>query len=181
MLAHGDAQAYTKIMDTYQHHVYDVAHRILKSTVLAEEVVQEVFTKIWLKRESLTAIKNLEAYLYTLGRNFALKQFRTLMQERALKEGYSLGKLHEVCDTDHPIRQEEYGRALTGAIDNLPPQQQTVFRMVKMEGQDYQDIAQQLNISSFTVRNHLAQALRTLRTHFSELPGFLVLLAVLLP
>lgn len=75
-LSEGDESAFREFFHLYSHHIYNVAFIMTKSTGLAEDMVQEVFLKIWLSRASLASVENLKAYLYTSARHYILNELR---------------------------------------------------------------------------------------------------------
>ena len=162
-LVHGDPDAFTYVMERYRNRVYSVAIKLLKSRELAEEVVQEIFLKLWTHRVNLKGVKNLEAYLFTMSRNLVISHLKKIMLEQQARNEMALNPNVTDNDPDDEDHLNQYHDALHAAINRLPPQQQLIFRMAKLEGLSYEAIAHKLNISRFTVKNHMAEALKSLR------------------
>ncbi len=158
-LANGDSFAFTKVMDRHQDKVYSLALKILKSTALAEEIVQEVFLKIWLNRENMAAINNLGGYLHILTRNLVLNQLNKIAYERKVMQELSFKSPDNTAEENENM----YSKILADAINQLPPKQQKVFRMAKLEGMSQKEIAENMGISLQTVKSHMAKALKTVR------------------
>ncbi|UYQ91141.1 RNA polymerase sigma-70 factor [Chitinophaga horti] len=179
-LAAGEEPAFLEFFHTYSHHIYNVAFLMTKSTTLAEDMVQEVFLKIWLQRAQLAQVENLKAYLYVCARRHILNELRKKSASREFT-----GALHAYFSetADNPeqalLRKESRG-VLHEAIDRLPDRQRLIYRLSKENGLKQEEIAHQLNISQHTVRNHLAQALVNIR-HFLEqsATGLLLLICLL--
>ena len=162
LLAQGSEFAFTLLFDHYRGRIFSVAWRFLKSRTLAEEIVQEVFLKIWLRRREMPGILNFEGYLFTMARNQIFDSLKRIAAETTAKRAFT-ERLQFVEDTDHAVIDKEYDELLREAVDHLPPQQKQIFRMAKIEGLSHQAIAEQLHISRLTVKTHMAKALQTIR------------------
>lgn len=176
LLAQGSEFAFTQLFDHYRGRIFSVAWRFLKSRALAEEIVQEVFLKIWVRRGEVASILNFEGYLFTMTRNQIFDGVKRIAAETTAKRAFT-ERLQLVEDTDHSVIDKQYDELLREAVDHLPPQQKQIFRLAKMEGLSHQAIADQLHISRLTVKTHMAKALQTIRhnlrhhlTTFSLLP-----------
>jgi RNA polymerase sigma-70 factor (ECF subfamily) len=130
---------------------------------IAEEIVNDVMMKIWNKREALTGILNLETYLFVAVRNHSLNYLSQYSTYHVVAEPES-GRT-EVINLNNPERELEwkeiYGR-LNRAIDELPDQCRTVFKLIKEEGFRYKQVAEILNISPRTVETQLFRAIKKL-------------------
>jgi len=147
-LVEGDEDAFTSIYEQYSEKVYRLAFRFLKDKALSEEIVQETFINVWLSREKLDPEGNMWLYLYVVAKRL------------------SLNSLRQACKSNE---EEVLARDLenfTGKIiEKLPRQQQLVFKLSRIEGLSHKEIAEQLHISPNTVKNHMVEALKTLRSH----------------
>lgn len=133
----------------------------VKSGEAAEELVSDVFIKIWQIRNRLPEIENLKLYLYTIAKNFSLnyitKNYKnpvTSLDEMDIEPMISFGNPEELCisaDILHQINQ---------CFRSLPPQCRLIFQMVKEDGFTYKEVASHLNISVLTVRNQVFIATR---------------------
>ncbi|HRE49938.1 MAG TPA: RNA polymerase sigma-70 factor [Flavitalea sp.] len=181
LIATGDQQAFAKLFDQYRNRVYTVAYRLTQSASIAEEIVEDVFLKIWLKRNDLSAIQNFNAYLLTIARNDcyrALKKIArdyriTSIQEDELEMG-----LHV---TEDYLVEKQYKELLNNAINKLPKQQKLVFRLIKEQGLKREEVADILQLSPETVKFHLSQAVKTIRIfcvqHLETIIGALFFIA----
>lgn len=163
----GDAKAFSTIFHRYSPKVYNYALKIVKSESLAEEITQEIFVKIWNLEDQLTQIENLEAYLRVLTRNHTLKVLRRMALEfrtsRIMAQDY---KEHH-NETEEYIIFKDSEKILNQAIEKLPAQQKLVYSLCHQEGLKYEEVAERLNISKFTVKTHMQHALRFLRNYVS--------------
>lgn len=173
----GDETAFRKIYDIYSEPVYQLAFRFLKSPMWCEEIVQDVFLKLWLHREGLNEDGNTWFYLYVITKRLCLNQLRDIR-----KSALRLGELMNNMEQAHERVEEELfaadmDRHAQQIIAALPQQQRLVFRLSRMEGLSHKEIAKQLGLSPHTVKNHMVQALKTLKSalHQSGYTYFLAL------
>lgn len=168
-VSEGDAGAFREIFEKYSPKVYAFALKLTQSQSTAEELVQDVFLRIWVGRASLTSIDYFPTYLYTVTRNLALNALkRTAIEERAKAELIRVVPIGH-SDTEESIVYRDYQRILNNAIDKLSPQQRNVFSLCHVQGLKYEEAAQKLRISRLTVKTHMQQALRTIKLHVSQM------------
>ena len=176
-MALGDEGAFRSIFNTYWERIFQVSKSICKMTEMAEEITQDVFLKVWLQREKFTGIENPEAYLFTIARNTlysALRnKFTTIPLEDIIIE---LSGSKSFCP-ENKLVHKETSESVEVVIKKLPPQQKKVFDLSRNVGYSHAEIAEELNLSKQTVRAHMKQALRTLRSEIAmHAPILLVLL-----
>ena len=174
LLAQGSEYAFTQIFDHYRGNVYTTSVKFLKSPVLAEEIVQDVFLKIWLKRSTMNEIRNFEGYLYLITRNLIFDRIKKIALDTRLVKEISKKQI-TVNDTDHLVQQHQYQDILNKAIDQLPPQQKQVYCLSKVSGLSRDEIADQMHISPLTVKTHLSKALQSIREQLKKYPDLLMM------
>jgi RNA polymerase sigma-70 factor (ECF subfamily) len=179
LLGQGSQYAFTRLFDHYSGQILNTAFRFLKSRELAEEVVQEVFLKVWIKREDLARTDNFQAYLFTMARNQVFDGIKLIAKEAATKIEFARG-VQQVSGADHPLIEKQYQELLHEAVDLLPPQQKQVFNLAKIEGLSHQAIAEQLHISRLTVKTHMAKALQNIRQSLQRHVTTFTLLPIIL-
>ena len=162
-IATRDQEAFRQVYTCYHKRIYNFSLRLLRSVQLAEEVVQETFLKIWLMGEELKTVNHLEAYFVTLSRNKSLDILRRLERERRSDRKLSWSEAHN--ETEEAILLQDTRQLLERGILLLPAQQRLVYQLCKQEGLKYEEVALKLNISPLTVKTHMQQALRFLRTY----------------
>jgi len=178
-LQNGNEDAFAQLFNLYKDNIYTVAYKFLKSPVLAEEIVQDVFLKIWLKRNDMGAIKDFNAYLFIIARNFIFDRIKKIAYETTAKIELK-GGLFYVDDTEHLVRQHECQQLLQQAIELLPPQQKQVYHLAKNDGLSHEKIAAEMNLSKLTVKTHMAKALQSIRKYLNAHLNSLPLVPVLL-
>ncbi|HVI46341.1 MAG TPA: RNA polymerase sigma-70 factor [Chitinophaga sp.] len=167
-IANGDENAYTTVYLHYGGLIYDAAMVYLQNNTQAKEIVQEVFYKIWEKREGLRNVRKLQDYLFIIARNCIFDHLRKKAVEVSAYEILHQIQPIDVDNTDHRVRDRQFGQLLQSAIDNLPPQRRRIYQLAKEQGHSYHEIALQLGISAFTVKNQMAQALQYIRSYIHE-------------
>ncbi|HEX6432108.1 MAG TPA: RNA polymerase sigma-70 factor [Niastella sp.] len=181
-VAQGDESAFRIVFDHYRDAIYAFALKVTRHESIAEEIVQDVFVKIWINRSGLAAIRNFADFLYIIARNHTFNSLRSLARERKLTTIDTTAELQLTgVSTEALIVQRDYDRLLLQAVAQLPAQQRLVYTLGRQQGLSRDEIAAQLNIAPGTVKVHMAQALRTLREYFKNHPdGILVLVATIL-
>ena len=178
-VADGDQQAFGRIFDHYSSKVYAYAFRFLRSQQLSEDIVQDVFTNIWLKRDKLPEINSFGAYLRVVSKNLTLNALKKLALDFKTNE-ISQKEWNDIDNaTESGIMVKETLALLNEAIQKLPPQQQHIYRMCHMEGLKQKEVAERLHISPLTVKVHLREATKTIRglmDNHADLPLLMVIL-----
>lgn len=178
-IADSDEIAFRELFHHYKNRTYSYAMHFTDRVHLAEEIVQDVFMKVWQHREILPGLERFEAWIYTVTRNFSLSYLRKLANEEALKEGWSKSGDVTTDSTDEMLLNKEYQNLLLNAIEQLPPQQKLVYFLSRNDGLKHEEIADKLNISRNTVRVHITNALRTIRAYMRKHLVVLVITASL--
>lgn len=160
-LAQGNDHAFAEVFHHYRHRIYAIAFRLLNSASLAEDIVQDVFMKMWMKRYELHEISHFKAYLFTTTRNHIFTSLKLLAREQLMESELSATMVHGVRDAH--ILHKEYEQILQHAIAQLPPQQGLIYKLSKEEGLKRNEIADRLQLSPETIKVHLANAMRSIR------------------
>lgn len=165
-VAQGNEFAFRQLFSVYHQRLGVHILRITHSAELAEEVVQDVFIKIWMTRETLTGVDNFKAYLFVISKNHALNCLRKIareqMQLKKLEETRIVPFNAEGQETDH------YYNLIDEAIDQLPPQQQKVYLMSRHNRLKYHEIADELELSRETVKKYLQIATSSIKDYVHE-------------
>jgi len=167
-LKEDNEQAFELLFNHYHNLVYKVAMLYVKSPSLAEDIVQDVFMKIWFQRKNLPDIISFESWIYTIARNLTINCIKKLAHERNARTAF--GSEYNGFDntTDHRIRNNQYNNLLQQAILHLPEQQQKVYRLAKEKGMSYEAIGRELSLSPLTVKTHMARALTSIRSFLQK-------------
>ncbi|GAA4806937.1 RNA polymerase sigma-70 factor [Olivibacter ginsenosidimutans] len=168
----GDKSAFQALYTKYWDMVFNNAYKRLGNLNLSEDVVQEVFSQLWLRREQ-EQIRNLPAYLYIATRNQVYKLQRKEQIYIPITEIAEELRLQRES-ADAQILYKELLETYRQLIEHLPPQQREIFKLRYDENLETNEIAEQLKISPKTVRNQLGRALSRLKTAFT----FLLILTI---
>ena len=162
-MANGDELAFTRLFDNYRDKIYSIAFKITRSTTVAEEIVQDVFLKIWLRRDRLIEIENFNAYLFVVTRNHVYKALKHIAKNYELTAFTEKDQLAGDNDSADLVMEKEYSSLLRKAIDHLPNQQKKVYQYIKEKGLKREEAAGLLHLSPETVKYHLAEAMKNIR------------------
>lgn len=175
-LRDGDEAAFRLVYEQLSERVYRLAFRFLKDIEQSEEIVQEVFLNLWLSRERLDENGNLWLYLYVIGKRLCLNALREIHRSDDLFKRLLVNMKEASNSTEEQIIAADMERLAEEVVSKLPRQQQLIFRLSRTEGLSHHEIAEKLHISQNTVKNHMVEALKTLRIHLksSDLIYFII-------
>ncbi|WP_372934067.1 RNA polymerase sigma factor [Mariniphaga sediminis] len=160
----GDVAAFDVLYRTYCQRLFGFVLQIIKTETDAEEIVQEVFLKLWETRLQIDKHAVFESYLFTIAHNTTISLIRKRLSEKKYVDYIS--SLQEVTSASEPDGETEFkelSQQLQNLLEKLPTRQKEVFLLHREEGLTYQQIAEKLDISKNTVENHIAKALQFLR------------------
>lgn len=174
LVATGDREAFTCLYHRYFYYLFTLAMRYIKDESEAEDILQQVFFKLWEMRESGMIKDNVRGYLFAMTRNLILNYVRD--KNRLLQRNYRLSQ--GVSEEDHDIwvmaDKEQLISEMKKAIESLPPQQKRVANL-RCEGLSNQEIASRLHLSLNTVNSHYAKSLKALRTALGALMSLILI------
>jgi RNA polymerase sigma-70 factor (family 1) len=168
LLKEDSEYAFQLIFDKHRNRIYSTAIKFLKSPLFAQDVVQDVFLKLWFERKSLNSAKPIEAWLYTVAKNNILNRLRKIAVEWKAVGHFKDDKFKIENNTDYKLLDGEYQQKLKKAIDQLPEQQKAVFIFSRFNKLTYEQIGQKLGISPLTVKTHLSRALFSIKKHLTS-------------
>lgn len=169
LTAAGDEMAFRLLFDTYRNKIFFYILRMTESRQAAEDVLQDVFLKIWQERTTLEKVDNFNAWLYKLAQNRTLNGLKRMARETLILA--ELGKLnqeHASPDAEEHLASLELQKILNDAVEKLPSQQKLVYHLSRVDGLKHKEIARRLNISPLTVKKHMQQALQFIREQFNH-------------
>ncbi len=142
------------------------AVQYVKDQDVAEDLVQDLFVRIWQDREKINVSTSLKSYLFASVRNRALNAMKVSARMRPL-DAQNIGHVDD-SDRDEAEYTDRSARVLA-AIELLPEERRKVFKLSRNEGLKYHEIAARLGISIKTVENQMGKALKTLRAELADL------------
>jgi len=179
-LQQGDEEAFASLFYAYKDKLFGFALVLTNSAVKAEDLVQDVFMKIWQNRANLSGIENMNAFIYRVAQNQAIDELRRFSKETL---AFSAEHLNEELVVNGPVEHllnKEIRQKISEAVDQLPPQQKRIYTLHHEDGYKYEEIASQLNLSVSTIRNHMSQAMGNIRKVLSyTYPGIFIYVSFL--
>ncbi|MBO9571594.1 MAG: RNA polymerase sigma factor [Chitinophagaceae bacterium] len=177
-LSNGDEEAFRLVVNKFNRQWFPYAVKLLKNDADARDVLQEAWVKVWLKRDQLASMERPDAWIHTILTNTAYDYLRAQARR---------GNLHKAMPlTDH-LNVNEFWKehdskamqdAMDKAVDQLPARQREIFRMARLEGYTRKQIAEKLEVSENTVRNHLSEAMTTIQEFMKSRDTLLVPLSI---
>lgn len=166
-LRNGNVHAFEKIFKRHWESLYRSARTKLRSHEEAEEVIQNLFSSLWEKRESLL-ITNLTYYLNTALRNRILNLIRHKIPEGKYWDYYKVFIPQHQNITEQAVAFDELNDAVELAVNNLPEKSRQVFKLSRLEGRSNAEIADLLKVSEKAIEYHLTKSLKELRLHLKD-------------
>ena len=165
LLKKDDMKAFDIIYKKYSRRLYGFVFRYIKHEADTEEIVQEVFIKIWKSRNKIDVYSSFESFLFTIAHNATVN----LLKKRATEQKYiehvkSLQIINESYDLTDEIHYKELTQKFQGLVNELSPRQKEIFQLSREEGLSNKEIADKLGISIQTVKNHLVTTLSFLKS-----------------
>ena len=179
-ISRGNETAFKFLFERYKTRTYGVAYKWTKSAVAAEEITQEVFISIWISKSQLAIIKEPTPYIYTIIYNkikhYLKKEFN---QSRILQLPiFASSKISN--DTQESIQAKESQQIINQALCKLTPQKKQIFILSRQHGHTYSEIAELMNLSPHTVKSHLLQTVKFVRTYMQDITIFIAGMSALL-
>lgn len=161
--------AFDVIYNKYCYKLHGFVLRYLKQIEDAEGIVQEVFIKIWEARSKIDIYQSFESFLFTIAYNTTISLLRKRVSETKSRE--YLKSLQQIYSADNVIDElqfHELNDKVQSLLKQLTPRQKEIYLLSREEGLKHKEIAQQLNISENTVKNHLVTTLKFLKSHIDS-------------
>lgn len=179
LLQQGNEKAFERLFKDHFKSLHAYAYTFLKDNEMAEEIVQNVFCRIWEKRDQLKTDGSLKSYLYRSVHNESLNYIKH-QKVKANFGVYYAGQMEhseEQQQASVKVMTTELQQYITAAMNELPQQCRTIFQLSRFEQLKYQQIADQMGLSVKTIENQMGKALRLMRIKLAEfLPIILLFL-----
>jgi RNA polymerase sigma-70 factor (family 1) len=177
LLAGGDEEAFRQLFHHYNKMLQPFVFKLTRSSQAAEEVLQEVFLKLWLHREKLATVEDPKAYLIRIVSNESFNYLRGLARDEKLFAAVEPLPGAAAPSPEETVFYRETEKQVREAVERLPLACRRVYRMSREELMRIPEIASALNLSDSTVKNQLVKALKSIRLYIGEItPAFLVFL-----
>jgi RNA polymerase sigma-70 factor, ECF subfamily len=164
-----DKSAVDELFSYYYPRLYHFSKSILKIETGIDDILQEVFVKIWLNRNKISNIETFNAYIFTITKNEVLNLIRSNLRDQTFKEEFFLRSVAEEYQTQNQVEFDEIKSGIDRIVASLPEKRQQVFVLSRTEGLSNKEIAQQLNISEKTVEDHITHAIKHIKTSIKDM------------
>lgn len=162
-LKKGDKSAFDTLFFAFEPTLYAYAMKLTHHTEDAKEVVQEVFLKVWERRQFIDPKYSFESFLYTIAKNLVYNKAKHRVYNFAYKEYIALYGSYAENATENKVHFDELVDLIQTVCQQLPPVRREVFTLSRMEGLSNHEIAEKLNTSTSNVKNHIHKALRVIK------------------
>ncbi|MEP6595098.1 MAG: sigma-70 family RNA polymerase sigma factor [Ginsengibacter sp.] len=166
-VAHGDEQAFNRIVYYFYPTLMPFITGLTKSKEVAEEIIQETFLKLWINKGKLQT-ENLGGWLHMVAVNMAYTHLKRVAVEGRLLAHLRNTQPGHSLSTEEDLVLKESETLMYNAVSRLPAQQQLVYKLSREDGLSRDEIAQQLNISPNTVKNHLLKAMQSIKVFMNK-------------
>jgi len=178
-LKSGDKEAFDFFYKRHRGKIYGNILKLVKSTDIASDILQDVFIKVWNHAAGLDVEQSFEGYVVRIAQNSVYDFFRKASRQKKLEEKLiASSSVEDDQDIDAGVELEESIKLLDQEINLLPPKCREVFQLCKIEGKSYDEVALMLNISTATVNNHIVRATRILKSRLSQVDIILILMLI---
>jgi RNA polymerase sigma-70 factor (ECF subfamily) len=178
-LSSGDEKAFRRIYDTYKSKLYFYALKFTKNEYAAEEIVQQVFIKLWDTKHVIDPALSFDAYLFRITRNTTFNFLKMQARESLHKQAFMADTTQKDHQTEETLDYYACEALAIEAIEALPEKRQIIFKMSHDEGLNAEEIAEMLKISVNTVKSQLVKASKTIKAHLLQHANILLLFFIL--
>ena len=154
----GSFQAFAALYETHHRLLFHFTQKFLKSSILAEDVVHDVFLKLWENRTFINPDLPLKPYLMKICKSHVLNLLVRAGREEAIMMEIGQSMRFDHNDTEDTVQGDNLSMLIEQIVNQLPTQRQRIFRMYRLEGLGLDEIADQLGIAKGTVKDHLFKA-----------------------
>jgi RNA polymerase sigma-70 factor, ECF subfamily len=173
-LVDGDKAMFTELFKAYYKNLCACSFKIVRNIATAEEVVQNVFFRIWEKRSSLALNENIEKYLYRAVHNESIDVYRRTSFENDFKNQLKHDPFLQGETSEDPLTNKELAYKLQNAINKLPDKSKEVFLMSRYGSLSYKEISEKIGITTKGVEFHIIKALKILRFELKDFRYFII-------
>lgn len=164
----GDEKAFAQLFYQYSPVLLSFAKKLSNSTAEAEEIIQNVFLRVWVSRDKLSTVENIKSWLY----KFVVNESLTYIKRKNVRDRADLQFKNKVDISGNNIEQtvnlNELKQIVSQAVNQLPQQRKLIFNLSRNEGLTIAEISEQLNLSPNTVKNTLVVSLKFIRDYLKK-------------
>ncbi|WP_207426983.1 RNA polymerase sigma-70 factor [Pedobacter sp. SYSU D00535] len=178
MLKEGHVSAFEELYNRYWSKLYASAYKRLKEKEVCEEIVQDFFTSLWLKRSTLVVHTGFSNYVYTAVRYLIFSHFHKEGIRKSYQDTLQVATTKHDNSTEETVAFNELNRLLRQGVEVLPEKCRAVYELSRKQNKNNKEISHLLGISEKTVENHMTKALRTLRLSVKDIMSVLLVSSI---
>jgi RNA polymerase sigma-70 factor (family 1) len=164
-LKQGDEPAFNTLYLGYSKALYQKINRIVKDDSVSDELLQDLFLKIWEKRDTINLDQSFTAFIYTVANNLIYDYLRKVSKEKRLHARLLIHAVDYYLHTEELLIEKETTKMIQAAIEQLSESRRNVFQLCKMEGKTYQETAEILGITVATVNSHMVKSIKSIKAY----------------
>ncbi|MEX2345462.1 MAG: RNA polymerase sigma-70 factor [Balneolaceae bacterium] len=174
----GSEKAFREIYDRYHVQMFYIAKKYVKDSNLADDAVQDIFVKLWEKRDRLDETKSLKGFLFTMLRNHVLNMLRDRKKEITSMSKVNETQLPSQNITDEEVLYKEYHNIVKKGLNELSDRKREVFELKTVKGHTNSEVAKILKINIRTVKTHYYNSSKFIRTYLKDHAGIISILVI---
>ena len=174
-LTNSDESSLEVLFNYYYPRLYHFSKSFLKIETGIDDILQEVFLKVWQNRKQITSVSTFNAYIFTITKNLLLNEIRRRLNNEKIKDNLQKLSIAEEYRTFDDVEYNDLKVKIENIVNELPERQKEVYNLSREEGLSHKEIAEKLGISPKTVEYHIAQSISFLKKKIKEL-GLVALL-----
>lgn len=167
-ISNGDEEAFTTLFDQWKNKLYFFVLKISNSQQIAEDVVQDVFVKLWLNRAKLNGVDNFNAWLFRIAQNHLISGMRRMALETNILAEIQAKNPIQLENADQALLLKQLEEKIQDAVNSLPHRQKQIYTMTRIEGLKQDEIAKELKLSISTIQNHMTEALKNIKKQIEK-------------
>lgn len=175
-LSQDEEPAFNALYKAYSKPLFLRVLQMIKSEDDAQELIQELFVKLWESRKKINNIRSFQSYIFTIANNLVYNYFRKINNNQALIQKLLLNAADHYLDGQELLENKEAAQIFQKAVDQLTPQCKQVFTLCKLEGKSHKEVAQIMGISMPTVNSHMTVAVKSIREYILKNQDLAILL-----
>ena len=177
-LQEGSERAFTILYDKFSKQLYRNILRLVKDEFIAQELLQDLFLKVWENRQNIKIEGSFKSFLFKVAENLVFMYFRKVAKDNRLIENLIRANIEFDINAEEIIISRQDQELLYAAIANLPPQRKQVYTLCKLEGKSYEEVSKELGISTSTISDHIVKANKTVKQFLQVNNGIALLFIV---
>ena len=168
-MANDDKKALEELFNHYYPRLYQFSKSFLKIEDGIDDILQEVFIKIWNNRAQIRSLETFNPFIFTMTRNLLLNELRRGLNKQKVRDEIYKISVPEEYQSFEKIEYKELKDTVDQIVNNLPGKQREVFLLSRRDGLSHKEIAEQLNISTKTVEYHISQSISMIKNKLNQL------------